>query len=120
MGLQVWLHQKDVLVHRHGRLRHHYYRLGGWVFRLTPASSHLSEVVLASKVHFQVVLGHLDVERLLGVGACWRAGQEARLAEDSRLGVVRFDEWGRQERHALAVAVPRVLVWEQVVPVPLD
>ena len=66
------------------------------------------------------MLGPLDVERLQGVAACWTAGLEARLAEDSRLGVVRFDERGRQEPHALAVAVPRVLVWEQVAPVPLD
>ncbi len=65
-------------------------------------------------VHSQVALGHPGVESLPGVAACWRAGLEARLAEDSRLGVVRSDERGRQEPHAWAVAVPRVLVWERV------
>ena len=71
-------------------------------------------------MHSQVALGHPDVERLQGVEACWSAGLEGRLAEDSRLGVVRSDERGRQEPPALAVAVPRAPVWERVSPVPLD
>ena len=71
-------------------------------------------------MHSQVALGHLGVERLQGVAACWRAGLEAHLAEDSRLGVDRSDERGRQEPLALAVAGPQVLVWERVALVPLD
>ncbi len=114
------MRQEDVLVHRHGHRRHRYFRRDGWVFRLIPASSHLSAVALVSTVHFQVVLEIPGVERLRDVAACWRAGLEAHLAEDSRLGVVRSDERGRQELHAWAVAVLRALVWEQVAPVPLD
>ncbi len=57
------------------------------------------------------MLGPLDVERLQGAAACWSAVLEVRLAEDSRLGVVRSDERGRQEQHAWVVAVPRALVW---------
>ena len=83
-------------------------------------NSHLIEVALASTEQSQVALGLLGVERLQGVAACWRVGLEARLAEDSRLGVVRFVERGLQEPHAWAVAVLRVPVWEQVAPVPLD
>ena len=71
-------------------------------------------------MHFQVVLGHPGVERLQGVAAYWRAVLEAHLAEDSLLGVVRSDEQERQEPHAWAVDVPRVLAWERVAPVPLD
>ena len=65
------------------------------------------------------MLGPLDVERLQGVAACWSAGLEARLAEDSLLGVVRSDEQERQEPHVWAVDVPRVLVWVRVAAAPL-
>ena len=65
------------------------------------------------------MLGPLDVERLQGVAAYWRAGQEARLAVDSHLGVVRSDGWGHQEQHAWAVAGQRVLVWVRVAAAPL-
>jgi hypothetical protein len=65
------------------------------------------------------VLGRLDVERLQGVEACWRAGLEARLAEDSHLGVVRSDVRGHQEQPAWAVACLRVLVWVRVAAAPL-
>ena len=65
------------------------------------------------------MLGPLDVERLQGVEACWRAGLEARLAEDSHLGVVRSDGRGHQAQHAWAVACLRVLVWVRVAAAPL-
>ena len=65
------------------------------------------------------MLGPLDVERLQGVAACWSAGLEARLAVDSRLGVVRSDVRGHQERHAWIVAGQRVLVWVRVAEAPL-
>jgi hypothetical protein len=65
------------------------------------------------------VLGRLDVERLQGVAACWSAGLEARLAEDSHLGVVRSDVRGHQEQPAWAVACLRVLVWVRVAAAPL-
>jgi hypothetical protein len=65
------------------------------------------------------VLGRLDVERLQGVEACWRAGLEARLAEDSHLGVVRSDVRGHQEQNAWAEAARRVLVWVRVAAAPL-
>ena len=70
--------------------------------------------------HFQDALGHQGVERPRDAAACWRAGLEDRLAEDLRLGVDQSDEQGLQEPHAWAVAVPPVLVWEPVAPVPLD
>ena len=65
------------------------------------------------------MLGHLGVERLQGVAACWSAGLEARLAEDSHLGVVRSDVRGHQEQPAWAVACLRVLVWVRVAAAPL-
>ena len=65
------------------------------------------------------MLGPLDVERLQGVAACWSAGQEARLAVDSHLGVVRSDVRGHQERHAWVVAGQRGLVWVRVAGAPL-
>ena len=65
------------------------------------------------------MLGPLDVERLQGVAACWSAGLEARLAEDSHQGVVRFDVRGHQEQPAWAVACLRVLVWVRVAEAPL-
>ena len=65
------------------------------------------------------MLGPLDVERLQGAAACWSAGLEARLAEDSHLGVVRSDGRGHQAQHAWAVACRRVLVWVRVAAAPL-
>ena len=65
------------------------------------------------------MLEPLDVERLQGVAACWSAGLEARLAEDSHQGVVRFDVRGHQEQPAWAVACLRVLVWVRVAAAPL-
>lgn len=80
---------------------------------------HLRGVARASMGHSQVVLGPQDVEHLLGVAACLRADPEARLAEDSLLGVVRSDARGHQVQLAWAVAGPRVLVWGQGAVVPL-
>ena len=80
---------------------------------------HLRGVARASMGHFQVVLGLQDVEHLLGAAACLPADPEARLAEDSLLGVVRSAARGHQVQHAWAVAGPRVLVWGQVAVVPL-
>ena len=69
--------------------------------------------------HFQVVLGPQDVEHLPGAAACLPADPEARLAEDSLLGVVRSGARGHQVQLAWAVAGPRVLVWGLGAVVPL-